>query len=101
MNQIQPTKFVCADTYRQFRGYVFALHKPTVVMDRATIAACDKDPSFERVDDGKAKEGQRETTANAEVLSVNLPTCRFCSRQMTKGLFVHERYCKSNPEKQG
>ena len=90
-------KFVCEDKYRQFRGYVFMWQKPTVVRDRATIEACDRDPAFKRVDDGKQ---EAKTEAVAEQTQASLPTCRFCARQMIRGLFVHEKYCKDNPVKQ-
>ena len=61
MNDPVPEKFICTkDPYREFRGYVFAYGKPTVVRDRATIGILMTHPDYRRVTD---EEVQREETA--------------------------------------
>lgn len=81
-------RFVYDGDYREFRGHVFAWRKPVTVIDRATIEACLKDPTFKEFKDAVRKEEVPEAPAP------EVKGCSKCGVVMNRGLYMHEKYCK-------
>ena len=89
-------KFICQDYYRQFWGYLFYNHKPTDVIDPATIERCLKDRAFSPF--------EASVPANVETppkVSTIPPKegwdgdkCLKCGKSFRRGKFFHAKYCK-------
>jgi len=80
-------QYVFSGTYREFRGYVFANHKPVTIQDRGTLEAIKKDPSFKEY-----HEEEIEEAAETEVLKGE--PCPKCGKLINQGRYMHVKWCK-------
>lgn len=84
--------------YRQFRGHVFAWHQPTDIQDRATIEACLRDPTFERIEDAVRQEEVPQAPAPQVIARevIDPDACPKCGRVVKQGRYMHEKFCKGD-----
>ncbi len=93
-------KFVCTEgQYKEFRGYVFALGKPTTITDKATEEALERRNDFRRIDDDKVPD--EATQERMEETQVNADSCPKCGKVVRQGRYLHVKFCRGNEQVMG
>jgi len=83
-------RFVCSETYREFRGYIFWEGRPVTIKDRGTLEAIRLISVFKEIKDEPQKV---EAPAKAAVLDAN--ACPKCHKPLkAQGRHFHIKACK-------